>query len=137
MTPEDATLHYDSVIREADPSAGGHEHVSEKYPNGQYGQLDANGVTYPQAGLAHMHYHPIDPRFLFLSPDLCDQLQTSKMFASPSDPAITRYNNYDIANGKYNGMGATEWTSRTKAGKPGRLLHQRICHELRGVPRGR
>jgi prepilin-type N-terminal cleavage/methylation domain-containing protein len=114
LTPEDATLHYDSVIREALPTAGGHEH------KGKYGQLDVNGVIYPQAGLAHMERHPIDPRFLFLSPDLRDQLQTSKMLGSPSDPAITRYNALDISKGKYNGMGATEWTKRTKAGKPGR-----------------
>jgi prepilin-type N-terminal cleavage/methylation domain-containing protein len=112
MTPEDATLHYDSVIREADSNAVGWEH------KGQYGQLGPDGKVYPQAALANMQRHPIDPRFLFLSPDLRDQLQTSKMFASPSDPAITRYNTLDIANGKYNGMGATEWK---RDGKPGRF----------------
>jgi prepilin-type N-terminal cleavage/methylation domain-containing protein len=116
MTPEDATLHYDSVIREADSNATGWEH------NGNYGQKGPDGNVYPQAGLAHMQRHPIDPRFIFLSPDLRDQLQTSKMFASPSDPAVKRYNNLDIANGKYNGMGATEWK---RAGKPGRYyIHQ-------------
>jgi len=116
LTPEDATLHYDQIIREADPNAVGWEH------GGKYGQLDTNGNVYPQAALAHMQRHPIDPRFLFLSPDLRDQLQTSKMFNSPSDPRIQRYNTLDVANGKYNGMGATEWK---RGGKPGRYyIHQ-------------
>jgi prepilin-type N-terminal cleavage/methylation domain-containing protein len=117
MTPEDATLHYDQIIRDADASAVGHEH------RGKYGSKDpSTGVVYPQAGLANMTRHPIDPRFIFLSPDLRDQLQSSKMLGSPSDPRIKRYNTLDIKNGKYSGMGATEWK---RNGKPGRYyIHQ-------------
>ena len=101
MTPEDASLHYDQILR-----AMG---VTQQWSGGRYGAKDVNGNTYPQAGLANLDHYMIDPRFIFLSPDLRTQLTNSKLLASPSDPRVKRYNTQDVTNGKYNGMGGTHW----------------------------
>jgi len=101
MTPEDASDHYDQILR-----AMG---VTRQWSGGRYGAKDVNGNTYPQAGLANLDHYPIDPRFIFLSPDLRTQLVNAKMLASPSDPRVKRYNTVDVRDGKYNGMGATHW----------------------------
>ena len=101
MSPEDASLHYDQILR----AAG----VTQQWNGGRYGAKDVNGNTYPQAGLANLDHYMIDPRFIFLSPDLRSQLNTSKLLGSPSDPRVKRYNTLDITNGKYNGMGGTHW----------------------------
>jgi len=102
MTPEDASSHYDQILRAMGASV--------QYANGRYGAKDVNGNTYPQAGLANLNRYPIDPRFIFLSPDLRTQLVNAKLLASPSDPRVKRRNLLDIRDGKYNGMGATLWT---------------------------
>ncbi len=101
MSPEDASLHYDQILR-----AKG---VTRQWSGGRYGAKDVNGNTYPQAGLANLDHYMIDPRFIFLSPDLRTQLVNAKMLASPSDPRVKRYNTTDVTNGKYNGMGGTHW----------------------------
>ena len=101
MTPEDASLHYDQILRE--------KGVTIQYSNGKFGAKDLSGNTFPQAGLANLNRYPIDPRFIFLSPDLRTQLVNAKMLASPSDPRVKRYNTTDVTNGKYNGMGGTHW----------------------------
>ncbi|HIG82196.1 MAG TPA: hypothetical protein EYQ62_11245 [Verrucomicrobiales bacterium] len=101
MTPEDASLHYDQILRAMN--------VTQQWSGGRYGAKDANGNTYPQAGLANLDHYPIDPRFIFLSPDLRTQLTTCKLLASPSDPRVKRYNALDIRDGKYNGFGARHW----------------------------
>jgi prepilin-type N-terminal cleavage/methylation domain-containing protein len=101
MTPEDASLHYDQILR-----ATG---VTQQWSGGRYGAKDVNGNTYPQAGLTNLDHYPIDPRFIFLSPDLRTQLTSAKLLASPSDPRVKRYNTTDIRDGKYNGFGARHW----------------------------
>ena len=101
MTPEDASLHYDQILR-----ATG---VTRQWSGGRYGAKDVNGNTYPQAGLTNLDNYPIDPRFIFLSPDLRTQLVNCKLLASPSDPRVKRYNTTDIRDGKYNGFGARHW----------------------------
>ena len=101
MSPEDASDHYDQILR-----AMG---VTQQWSGGRYGAKDVNGNTYPQAGLANLDHYMIDPRFIFLSPDLRTQLVSAKMLASPSDPRVKRYNTQDVTNGKYNGMGGTHW----------------------------
>ena len=101
MSPEDASDHYDQILR-----AMG---VTQQWSGGRYGAKDVNGNTYPQAGLANLDHYMIDPRFIFLSPDLRTQLVNAKMLASPSDPRVKRYNTTDVTNGKYNGMGGTHW----------------------------
>ena len=101
MTPEDASLHYDQILRQTG--------VTQQWSGGRYGAKDVNGNTYPQAGLTNLDHYPIDPRFIFLSPDLRTQLVSSKLLASPSDPRVQRYNTTDIRDGKYNGMGSTHW----------------------------
>jgi len=113
MTPEDASLHYDQILRE--------KGVTIQYSNGKFGAKDLSGNTFPQAGLANLNRYPIDPRFIFLSPDLRTQLTNSKLLASPSDPRVKRYNNTDVVSGKYNGMGATLWTAG-KYGNDNRYL---------------
>ena len=95
MTPEDATSHYDQILRAV--GANG------KWNNGRYGGPN------PQDGMANLDKYMIDPRYLFLSPDLRTQLQSSKLLGSPSDPRVKRRNTLDIRDGKYNGMGATRW----------------------------
>jgi hypothetical protein len=127
MTPEDATLHYDQILR-----ATG---VSVQYPAsnpGKYGAKDPNsftaanpnGTAFPQAGLANMNRYPIDPRFIFLSPDLRTQLTSSKLLGSPSDPRIKRRNAADVRGGKYNGMGATLWTGGRYGNDNRYFIHQ-------------
>ena len=101
MSPEDASDHYDQILR-----AMG---VTQQWSGGRYGAKDVNGNTYPQAGLANLDHYMIDPRFIFLSPDLRTQLVNAKMLGSPSDPRVKRYNTQDVTNGKYNGMGGTHW----------------------------
>ena len=101
MTAEDATLHYDQILRAMN--------VTQQWQGGRYGAVDPNGNTYPQAGLTNLDHYPIDPRFIFLSPDLRTQLVSAKLLASPSDPRVKRYNTLDIRDGKYNGMGARHW----------------------------
>jgi len=101
MTPEDASLHYDQILRETG--------ATQQWASGRYAQLDPNGVKYPQSGLANLDHYPIDPRFIFLSPDLRSQLTNSKLLSSPSDPRTKRYNLIDIRDGKHNGMGSTHW----------------------------
>ena len=95
MTPEEATSHYDQILR-----ATG---VTQKWQNGKYGGPN------PQDGMANLDHYMIDPRFIFLSPDLRSQLQTSKLLSSPTDPRVKRRNVLDVRDGKYNGMGATHW----------------------------
>jgi prepilin-type N-terminal cleavage/methylation domain-containing protein len=101
LTGMDASDHYDGILRAT--GATGH------WMNGMYGQLDANGVVYGQAGITDLSHYPLDPRFVFLSPDLRSSLTNSKILSSPSDPSSKQANKNDIANGKYPGMGATLW----------------------------
>ncbi len=101
MTGYDASSHYDGILRAT--GATGH------WWGGRWGQLDPNGVVYGQAGITNLDHYPIDPRFVFLSPDLNASLTNAKLLSSPSDPATKQANKNDIANGKYTGMGATHW----------------------------
>jgi hypothetical protein len=71
----------------------------------------------------------IDPRFIFLSPDLRTQLVNAKLLASPSDPRVKRYNTIDIRDGKYNGFGARHWYDN-------QLLHPPIRLQLWGCAKG-
>jgi hypothetical protein len=73
MTPEDASLHYAQILR-----AMG---VTRQWAGGRYGAKDVNGNTCPQAGLANLDHYMIDPRFIFLSPDLRTQLVNAKLLA--------------------------------------------------------
>jgi hypothetical protein len=64
-------------------------------------------VVYGQAGITDLSHYPLDPRFVFLSPDLRSSLTNSKLLSSPSDPITERANKNDIENGVYPGMAAT------------------------------
>ena len=121
MTPEDASLHYDQILRAMN--------VTRQWSGGRYGAKDVNGNTYPQAGLANLDHYPIDPRFIFLSPDLRTQLVSCKLLASPSDPRVKRYNTLDIRDGKFNGFGARHWYDN-------RYYTHQYAFSYGGVPRG-
>jgi prepilin-type N-terminal cleavage/methylation domain-containing protein len=101
LTGYDASDHYDGILRAT--GATGH------WQRGIYGQLDDNGVVFNQAGITDLSHYPLDPRFVFLSPDLNSSLTNSKLLSSPSDPSSKQANSHDIENGKYTGMGATHW----------------------------